>query len=158
MGYYENKHYTAYQRICKIFIGPCMWFLSSWVYPKELKWTNVLPVFKAKGEMIFTSYRAVSVLHVLSKMLKIDACWECNIYQWKNHSTNISLGPRMTKLHTWLYNINWTKCRRHRQMWKCECYIFWIFSGFPYCRAWNIFSWTSRVWSAGYSKITWLVV
>ena len=40
------------------------------VFPKELKFANVAPAFKANDEMIFTNYRPVSVLPVFSKLIE----------------------------------------------------------------------------------------
>ena len=39
------------------------------VFPRELKITNVVPIFKAGDEMVFTNYRPVSVMPVFSKIL-----------------------------------------------------------------------------------------
>ena len=40
------------------------------VFPRELKIANVVPIFKAGDEMVFTNYRPVSVLPVFSKILE----------------------------------------------------------------------------------------
>ena len=40
------------------------------VFPRELKITNIVPIFKAGDEMVFTNYRPVSVLPVFSKILE----------------------------------------------------------------------------------------
>ena len=40
------------------------------VFPCELKIANVVPIFKANDEMIFSNYRPVSVLPVLSKLIE----------------------------------------------------------------------------------------
>ena len=43
---------------------------TSGVFPKELKIANVVPIFKADDEMVFTNYRPMSVLPVFSKLLE----------------------------------------------------------------------------------------
>ena len=40
------------------------------VFPRELKIANVVPIFEAGDEMVFTNYRHVSVLPVFSKILE----------------------------------------------------------------------------------------
>ena len=40
------------------------------VFPRELKITNIVPIFKAGDEMVYTNYRPVSVLPVFSKILE----------------------------------------------------------------------------------------
>ena len=40
------------------------------VFPRELKIANVVPIFKSGDEMVFTSYRPVSVLPLFSKILE----------------------------------------------------------------------------------------
>ena len=59
------KEYVKYPlaHICNI-------SFFTWVFPKELKVTNVAPVFKANDEMIFINYRPVSVLPVFSKLIE----------------------------------------------------------------------------------------
>ena len=43
---------------------------TSGSFPKELKVANIVPIFKADDEMVFTNYRPVSVLPVFSKLLE----------------------------------------------------------------------------------------
>ena len=43
---------------------------TSGIFPKELKIANIVPIFKADDEMVFTNYRPVSVLPVFSKLLE----------------------------------------------------------------------------------------
>ena len=43
---------------------------TSGIFPKELKIANIVPIFKADDEVVFTNYRPVSVLHVFSKLLE----------------------------------------------------------------------------------------
>ena len=40
------------------------------IFPSELKIANVVPIFKSGDDMVFSNYRPVSVLHVLSKILE----------------------------------------------------------------------------------------
>ena len=47
----------------------CNLSLSTGVFPCELKTANIVPIFKANDEMIFSNYRPVSVLPVLSKLI-----------------------------------------------------------------------------------------
>ena len=48
----------------------CNLSFASWVFPTELKIANVVPIYKSNDEMIFSNYRPVSVLPVLSKLLE----------------------------------------------------------------------------------------
>ena len=48
----------------------CNLSFSTGVFPCELKIANVVPIFKANDEMIFSNYRPVSVLPVLSKLIE----------------------------------------------------------------------------------------
>ena len=43
---------------------------TSGIFPKELKIANIVPIFKADDEMVFTNYRPVSVLPVFSELLE----------------------------------------------------------------------------------------
>ena len=40
------------------------------IFPSELKIANVVPIFKSGDDMVFSNYRPVSVLPVLSKILE----------------------------------------------------------------------------------------
>ena len=40
------------------------------IFPSELKIVNVVPIFKSGDDMVFSNYRPVSVLPVLSKILE----------------------------------------------------------------------------------------
>ena len=40
------------------------------IFPSELKVANVIPMFKSEDDMVFSNYRLVSVLPVLSKILE----------------------------------------------------------------------------------------
>ena len=40
------------------------------IFPSELKIANVIPMFKSGDDMVFSNYRPVSVLPVLSKILE----------------------------------------------------------------------------------------
>ena len=44
--------------------------LAQWLFPAELKIANVLHVYKADDNMVFNNYRSVSLLCILSKVLK----------------------------------------------------------------------------------------
>ena len=48
----------------------CNLSFVSGVFPTELKVANVVPIYKSNDEMIFSNYRPVSVLPVLSKLLE----------------------------------------------------------------------------------------
>ena len=48
----------------------CNSSFTTGVFPSELKLANVAPVYKANDEMVFSNYRPVSVLPVLSKLLE----------------------------------------------------------------------------------------
>ena len=48
----------------------CNLSLSFGIYPHELKVANVVPIHKANDDMVFSSYRPVSVLPVFSKLLE----------------------------------------------------------------------------------------
>ena len=48
----------------------CNLSFTSGVFPTELKLANVVPIYKANDEMVFSNYRPVSVLPVLSKLLE----------------------------------------------------------------------------------------
>ena len=48
----------------------CNLSFSTGVFPCELKIANVVPIFKANDDMIFSNYRPVSVLPVLSKLIE----------------------------------------------------------------------------------------
>ena len=43
---------------------------ASGIFPKKLQIANIVPIFKADDEMVFTNYRPVSVLPVFSKFLE----------------------------------------------------------------------------------------
>ena len=44
---------------------------SSGIFPKELNIVDIVPIFKADDEMVFTNYRPISVMPVFSKLLEI---------------------------------------------------------------------------------------
>ena len=48
----------------------CNLSFGTGVFPSELKIANVVPIFKANDEMIFSNYRPVSVLPVFSKLIE----------------------------------------------------------------------------------------
>ena len=48
----------------------CNLSFSTGVFPCELKIANVVPIFKTNDEIIFSNYRPVSVLPVLSKLIE----------------------------------------------------------------------------------------
>ena len=45
-------------------------YFATGVFPTELKVANVVPIYKSNDEMIFSTYRPVSVIPVLSKLLE----------------------------------------------------------------------------------------
>ena len=48
----------------------CNLYFGTGVFPSDLKIANVVPIFKANDEMIFSNYRPVSVLPVFSKLIE----------------------------------------------------------------------------------------
>ena len=48
----------------------CNLSFGTGVFPGDLKIANVVPIFKANGEMIFSNYRPVSVLPVFFKLIE----------------------------------------------------------------------------------------
>ena len=48
----------------------CNKSFSSGLFPFEMKIANVVPIFKSGDDMVFSNYRPVSVLLVLSKLLE----------------------------------------------------------------------------------------
>ena len=49
----------------------CYLSFGTGLFPCELKIANVVPIFKANDEMIFSNYRPVSVLPVFSKLIDV---------------------------------------------------------------------------------------
>ena len=65
---------TVVKSIRKCIISPlahiCNLSFATGIFPDELKIANVVPIFKSGDEMVFSNYRPVSVLPVLSKVIE----------------------------------------------------------------------------------------
>ena len=48
----------------------CNMSLQESLFPQELKWANVVPLYKKENSMLFTNYRPVSLLCILSKVFE----------------------------------------------------------------------------------------
>ena len=80
----------------------CNLSFSTGVFPCELKIANVVPIFKANDEMIFSNYRPVSILPVLSKLIEIWCTIDWFIISMKTSCyININLVSRQANLLTW---------------------------------------------------------
>ena len=51
------------------FMHICNWSFVTGIFPSELKIADVVPIYKSGDEMVFSNYRPVPVLPVLSKLL-----------------------------------------------------------------------------------------
>ena len=74
------------------------------IFPSELRIANVVPIFKSGDDMVFSNYRPVSVLPVLSKILERLVCiidWSCTSIAMVYYM-NINLDFKRARPLIWL--------------------------------------------------------
>ena len=64
------KDIKDYIKLPLTHIHVCNLSFTSVIFPAELKLANVVPIYKANDEMVFSNYRPVSVLPVLSILIE----------------------------------------------------------------------------------------
>ena len=86
--------------IAPVLVHVCNLSLESGVFPYELKIANVVPIFKAGEDDIFSNYRPVSVLTVFSKLYERIVYSRLLMFLDK-HFSNTNLDFENTFQRTW---------------------------------------------------------